>query len=122
MQVFKSDYWERGVRVSDKTPTRELRHRLGRTSVGRSTHHVVEEVLDAIEYRVVGQRNTAGWTFDLARDTVRFAVWQHLENRAEYQYVWNGPLSAARIALYQSLYEAAVKSAYERLIERGMFA
>lgn len=87
-QTFRSQYGRKGISVSERCPTRALRSRLGRTHVGTSVAVVESMVRDA----VAGQRaaGNAGWTKVLENEAVRFALWQHAENRAEYEFVMGG--------------------------------
>ena len=93
MQDIKSSYGRKGIRVSDKCPTRAIRHHLGRVNVSTSVKDVVDEVKAEISHQIltnVEERDL--WTEKLIRDTVRFAEWQHLENRAEYAVVMGASL------------------------------
>lgn len=85
MQTFKSQYGRKGIRVSDVCPTRQITHVLGRTHVGTSVESVETTIRDAVaRRREIGQTE---WTAELEEEAVRFALWRHEENRAEYGFV-----------------------------------
>jgi hypothetical protein len=89
MQVFKSGYGRKGIRVDDVVPTHALTGWLGRTHVGTPA----EEVETVVRAQVEANRRKSddqGWTDQLAEETVRFALWQHAENLAEYCWVMGG--------------------------------
>jgi hypothetical protein len=92
MQVFTSQYGRKGCRVSDAVPTRSIRRYLGTVHVGVSDAGIEAAIREQI--RKVRDGNAFGeadrWTDLLAEQTVRYAVWQHGENRAEYTFVMNG--------------------------------
>lgn len=90
MQTFTSSYGRKGCRVSDPTPTRSIRYHLDRMSVGTSVADIRDEVRRAITQRVAA--GDEGWTPQVCRDAERFAVWYHLENRAEYAVVMGASL------------------------------
>lgn len=93
MQDIKSDFGRKGIRVSDKCPTRAIRHHLGNVNVSTSLRDVLDEVKAEISHQIL--TNTAerdDWTEKLISDTLRFTRWQHLENRAEYAVVMGASL------------------------------
>jgi hypothetical protein len=93
MQTFTSDYGRKGCRVPDACPTRAIRHHLGRVHVGTSPAVVAAEIRAEID-RTLAERpqDAATWTPTMRRAAVRFALWQHAENRAEYAVVMGASL------------------------------
>lgn len=85
VQVFTSSYGRKGCRVPAATPTRAIDHHLGNVHVGTSVQDVRDEVAAEISRQVA--KGAEGWTQELARATLRYAEWQHLENRAQYAWV-----------------------------------
>lgn len=93
MQDIKSSYGRKGIRVLDACPTRAIRHHLGNVGVGTSLEAVRAEVESEITHQMLTNHAEAHlWTPKLIRDTIRFAEWQHLENRAEYAVVMGASL------------------------------
>jgi hypothetical protein len=88
MQTFKSQYGRKGIRVDDVVPTRSIISRLGRTHVGTPTAEIETMIRDQIARAQTA--NPAGWTPAIVAQTVRFALWRHAENLAEYQFVMGG--------------------------------
>ncbi len=88
MQVFTSDYGRKGCRVPDATPTRAITYHLNRTHVSTPVQDVRDEVAAEISKQVA--KGAEGWTAEIARAALRFAEWQHLENRAQYDWVMAG--------------------------------
>lgn len=86
MQTFTSAYGRKGIRVSDLCPTRAIRWKLGSLHVGTPTDDVERLVREAATARM-DEGSDLRWTPALIREAVRFARWQHEENRAEYAYV-----------------------------------
>jgi hypothetical protein len=89
MQVLKSQYGRKGIRVDDVVPTHALTSWLGRMHVGTPAG----EVETMVRAQVTLNRRKSddqGWTDRLAEETVRFALWRHAENLAEYVWVMNG--------------------------------
>ena len=90
MQSFRSQYGRKGIRVSDRCPTRQIRWKLEQTHVGKP----LEEIEAMVRAAVARRRDEGGlgleWTDELEREAVRFARWQHEENRAEYRFVMGG--------------------------------
>jgi len=92
MQDIKSSYGRKGIRVSDRCPTRAIRHHLGRVNVGTSVEDVLAEVRAEIQSKIDEGTEAVDWTPKMVSDTLRFAEWQHLENRAEYAVVMGASL------------------------------
>ena len=88
-QRFRSAYNRVGIVVPAKVPTIAVRHRLGSVHVGTSEAEVIELVRCAIDDQRKGSQADQ-WTPEVIEATVRFARWQHAENRAEYRYVMGG--------------------------------
>ena len=91
MQTFTSDYGRKGIRVPDRCPTRAIRHHLGNVHVGTSDHDVEMELRAEIELAQMGPQG-AEWTPEMVRAAIRYALWQHGENRAEYSMVMGASL------------------------------
>jgi hypothetical protein len=92
MQNIQSSYGRKGIRVSDRCPTRAIRHHLGRVNVSTSVEDVLTEVRAEIQSQIAKGVEADAWTLKLINDTLRFAEWQHLENRAEYAVVMGASL------------------------------
>lgn len=84
-QVFRSQYGRKGINVSGFCPTWAIRRKLGNTHVGTPDSEV-----EALIRNAPGIETDARWTPKLIDEAVRFALWQHAENRAEYRCVVNG--------------------------------
>lgn len=84
-QKFRSQYGRRGISVSAGCPTRAITHRLGRTHVATSDDDIAQMIRDALDS--YGREADARWTPALEREAIRFALWRHAENRAEYAWV-----------------------------------
>lgn len=93
MQNIKSNFGRKGIRVPDRCPTRAIRHHLGNVNVNTSMRMIELEVRANIA-RQVAKRGpeAAEWTDSMINHTVRFALWQHEENRAEYAVVMGAAL------------------------------
>ena len=87
MQTFRSEYGRPGIRVEDTVPTWAIQHKLGNVHVATPVSEVEAMVAREVERRAACDD---GWTDKVIRDTLRFARWQHKENRAEYRYVMGG--------------------------------
>lgn len=85
MQLFTSEYGRKGCRVSDACPTREIQWRIGREHVGASADEVEVIIREAVAARRA--KGDAAWTDAMEREAIRFALWQHAENGAEYRAV-----------------------------------
>lgn len=93
MQTFTSDYGLGGCRVPDACPTRAIRRHLGSVHVNTSPRDVAAEVHAEITLRVARHpEDAAAWSPEMRRAAVRFALWQHAENRAEYAAVMGASL------------------------------
>lgn len=87
-QSFRSQYGRKGISVPASCPTRALRWKLNRMHVSTSDADVEAMVREAVaEQRAAGN---AGWTAAAEKSALRFALWQHAENRAAYGYVTGG--------------------------------
>ncbi len=84
MQSFRSQYGRKGVRVSDYCPTRAITWKMGQTHVGTPARDVEQLVRDALESKYA--KRDPRWTPAREAEAVRFALWQHAENGAEYQH------------------------------------
>jgi hypothetical protein len=84
-QSFRSQYGRPSISVSAACPTYALKNRLSRTHVGTS----FEEVEAMVREAAAAQREAGnvGWTVKMEAEAVRFALWRHAENRAEYGWV-----------------------------------
>lgn len=69
-------------------PTRAIDRRLARVHVGMPAADVERMVRDAIAVSPDRDRFTA----EITRQTVRYALWRHERNRAEYVRVMSGRL------------------------------
>jgi hypothetical protein len=85
MQTFKSQYGRKGIRVSDLCPTRSITRMLGKTHVG-----TLPETVAATVRLSATAKDDERWTPALVTEAVRFALWRHAENLAEYQFVMGG--------------------------------
>lgn len=88
MQTFKSQYGRAGIRVDDVVPTRSVTLRLNRTHVATPAAEIEALVRDQISSRI--DIGATGWDKRIVAQTVRFALWRHAENLAEYRYVMGG--------------------------------
>jgi hypothetical protein len=87
-QRFRSQFGRPSIQVPDSCPTCAITRRLGRIHVGTADHDVTTMVREGIaEARA---RGSEGWTAKAEQDAIRFALWQHAENRAEYIHVMSG--------------------------------
>lgn len=76
---------ERKPRVDKLVPTIVIDRKLGRVHVGTSDSEVtamIEEALAAV--------TDPRWTPALRRQTLRYALWRHHRNLAEYAWVMGG--------------------------------
>ena len=93
MQHIESSWGRKSINVEDRCPTRAIRHHLGNVHVGTPVEDVVLEVKAEIAKMVLTHPDEAHlWTPKMVRDTLRFARWQHEENRAEYAVVMGASL------------------------------
>ncbi len=88
-QTFKSQYGRKGISISALCPTYALTSRLGRTHVGTPDEEIVAMVEEQVA-KVRGTKRDDGWTPALEREAIRFALWRHHENLAEYAWVMGG--------------------------------
>lgn len=84
-QSFRSQYGRKGITVPALIPTFALRRKLGNVHVSTPDAGVERLVREA-----PGIRNDPRWTPKMIEEAVRFALWQHHENRAEYRAVMSG--------------------------------
>lgn len=84
-QRFRSQYGRPSISVSGPCPTFAIRHKLGNVHVGTSDAAVEELIREA-----PGIQRDPAWTPQLVDEAVRFALWQHAENGAEYHAVMGG--------------------------------
>jgi len=82
MQTKKSQWGNKGIRVSDACPTKAIDWKMGQVSVNTSA----VEVRNIIA-RGVKQSKDGRWTPKLMSEAIRYALWVHAENRAEYDAV-----------------------------------
>lgn len=84
-QVCKSQYGRKGITVSAACPTVAIAQKLGRVHVGTPA----AEVEDMVREAVAAQRaaGNAAWTESFEREAIRYALWRHAENGAEYAWV-----------------------------------
>ena len=83
MQTFVSQYGRDTISVPDKCPTISIRCRLGSVHVREPDAYVRRLVVDQV--RTVRETIPAerdAWDLSMIRAAVRFALWQHRENRA----------------------------------------
>ena len=76
---------ERKPRVDPLVPTYAIDRRLGQTHVGTPD----TEIVAMIESQLA-TRTDPRWTPTLRRQTVRYALWRHHRNLAEYRHVMGG--------------------------------
>lgn len=88
-QVFRSQYGRPRIQVPAECPTRSIRHRLASTYVGTSDADVEAMIREAVAAQAA--RGNV-FTAKQEADAVRFGLWQHAENRAEYRAVMSGRL------------------------------
>jgi hypothetical protein len=87
MQTATSSYGRKGIRVDDLVPTRAIRRRMGSVHITAPDSYVEKLVRTEI-----AQQTDPRWTAKLADQTVRYALWIHHENGAEYSFVMGGSL------------------------------
>ncbi len=91
MQNIKSDFGRKGIRVPDRCPTRAIDHYLGTVHVSTSDHDVEMEIRAEIEQAQMGPQGDE-WTPEMVRAAIRYALWQHAENRALFDVVMGASL------------------------------
>jgi hypothetical protein len=87
MQTATSSYGRKGIRVSDACPTRAIRRRMGSVHVTAPDHYIEEMVRKGVK-----DSKDARWTPKLINEAVRYALWIHHENGAEYGAVMGASL------------------------------
>lgn len=73
---------ERKPRVNSLVPTRSIDRWLGRVHVGTPDEEIVATIKAA-----PGLKTDTRWTPTLLRQTIRYALWRHHLNLAEYAWV-----------------------------------
>lgn len=89
-QTFKSQYGRRGITVSGYCPTRSITHKLARTHVRTTASEVEEIIRKAVARQRKRPKGHEEWTTAAENEAVRFALWRHAENAAEYNFVMGG--------------------------------
>lgn len=84
MQTVESQYGREPITIDDKVPTFHVDWLLGRVHVTTSDAEVARNFRDRLE------RSDTAHPKQLADDVIRYALWRHAENRAEYNYVMGG--------------------------------
>lgn len=79
-QRFESHYGREAIEVSAECPTRAIRWLLGNIHVGTSDAEIEAEIR-----RRANPATDARWTEEFTAEAVRFALWEHAENRALYR-------------------------------------
>ena len=84
MQAFESEYGRESIRVDDAVPIFQIDWILNRVHVGTPD--------DDIESNFRGRLARADMAHpkQLADDVIRYALWRHAENGAEYRWVIGG--------------------------------
>ena len=82
MQHLDSGWDREPIEVSDLCPTIAIRRKLGDVHVGTRPDEVEALIREAA--RTSKDKRV---TPELTDESIRFALWQHAENRAEYAYV-----------------------------------
>lgn len=72
--------------VNPLVPTRVIDRKLGRVNVGTPDAEVEQIIREAIDSAVNGPEG-GKWTAAIQRQTVRYAIWRHHRNLAEYAWV-----------------------------------
>jgi hypothetical protein len=86
-QSFRSQYGRRGISVSSPCPTYAISRKLGNVHVKESDAYVEDMIRTA-----PGIDKDPRWTDKMVDEAVRFALWRHHENRAEYRAVMSGSI------------------------------
>lgn len=87
-QNFKSQYGRKGISVSVECPTRSIRHHLGSVHVGTPNSKIDAMIRDQVT--IQRESGNDDWTGRREEEAVRFALWEHEENGAQYQHVMGG--------------------------------
>jgi hypothetical protein len=82
MQTKKSQWGNKGIRVSDACPTKAIDWKMGKISVGTSDVEIGNIIRTGVRESKDGR-----WTPKLTAEAIRYALWVHTENRAEYDAV-----------------------------------
>lgn len=77
----------RKPRVNPYVPTRDVDRWLGRIHVATPDDVMVAQLSEMIE---VPASNDPRWTAAIKRQTIRYALWRHHKNLAEYRWVMGG--------------------------------
>lgn len=77
---------ERKPRVDPLVPTFAIDRRLGRVHVGTPDNEVEAMISEAIACQLNG-KDADKWTPKIQRQTVKYALWRHHRNLAEYRWV-----------------------------------
>ena len=83
-QTFESQYGREPITVDGKVPAFSIDWLLGRVHVGTSDADIESD----FRRRLAG--SDTAHPKQLADDVIRYALWRHAENRAEYGYVMGG--------------------------------
>ncbi len=84
-QTHTSRYGRDPITVSIVCPTGSIRWKLGHVHVATPDEEVEEMISEAVTARI--EAGDADWTAELGVEAVRFALWAHAENLAEYHWV-----------------------------------
>lgn len=76
-------------KVDPKVPTRAIDRKLGRVHVGTPDAEVEAMVQEAIDQACQGKQ-AEQWTKKIQKQTIRYALWRHHQNLAEYVRVMGG--------------------------------
>ena len=86
-QTLTSQYGQEPLTVDALVPTVALRDKLGWTHISTPDSEVEQSTREQIAKI---SKTHAGWTAELADQTVQAALWLHQENRLLYRWVMNG--------------------------------
>ncbi len=84
-QTHTSRFDRTPITVSVACPTFMIGRRLGRVHVATPDIEVEELIRAAVAS--MREQGVDGWTDEAEQEAVRFALWQHAENLAEYRWV-----------------------------------
>jgi hypothetical protein len=87
---------ERKPRVSPLVPTMAIDHHLGRVHVGTSDAEVKADIEQMVARAAA---NDPRWTPALRRQAVKYALWSHHRNQAEYEWLMSGAHGRPRLSL-----------------------
>ena len=92
-QVTVTSEWKReSITVSEACPRTNIDFLVDREHVGTSDEkirNIIRQKIHALQ--VTGQADK--WTSERQLEAIAYAVWQHGENRAAYQYVMEGEIA-----------------------------